>query len=449
MLVLVSDLHLTDERTAWNVNPEAFKLFGSEVAATAKKRGAKETQLVLLGDTIDFVRTDYWLRQRLPPEERPWGGKLDPSTGMNSNSSVIEAQFFTILQDILRSPTAQQFIATLTELERSCPDFSVRYIVGNHDRVLWNFPALQTEIKRAIPQIASFASSLQLEEYEVVARHGHEWDLNSHGWEFRNKVLLPRENVGRFSEEAYRVMAIGEAVTSELMGGLIYHATQLGIQPAIVEQLKDVNNLRPMLHVFEWLDWIGAHQSRKEQERLYQAMKLALDGLLGCSLAKRWDHMRTDLLVSADLIDRLQQARRLILGRDFGSFRGRVGALKSLERTFPFLFKEEDTLREGARSEEVFRNPRPESQIQRVVYGHTHRARHDYFHANQDGTVQMYINTGTYLPLITEAEDGESFASSIQMVYVYLYRVDEDLGTKRPGTTSLDMWTGIRRKVYV
>jgi hypothetical protein len=153
--------------------------------------------------------------------------------------------------------------------------------------------------------------------------------------------------------------------------------------------------------------------------------------------------------VSADLIDRLQQARRLIMGPTFGTFRGRVEGLKRLERTFPILFKEEDTLREGARSEEVFRNARPGSPIQRVIYGHTHRARHDYFHGNQDGTVQMYINTGTYLPLITEAEDGESFASSIQMVYVYLYRADEDLETKRPGTTSMDIWTGIRRKVYV
>jgi hypothetical protein len=60
----------------------------------------------------------------------------------------------------------------------------------------------------------------------------------------------------------------------------------------------------------------------------------------------------------------------------------------------------------------------------------------------------MYVNTGTYLPLITEAADGESFASSIQMVYVYLYRVDEDLDTKEPGTTSMDVWTGIRRKIY-
>jgi UDP-2,3-diacylglucosamine pyrophosphatase LpxH len=449
MMVLVSDLHLTDERTARNVNPEAFKLFAAEVAATARKRGAKETQLVLLGDTIDLVRSDYWLREKIPPDARPWGGDLDPRTGMNAASSTIENQFLHILGDILRTATAQQFIATLAELERSCAAFTVRYVVGNHDRVLWNFPSLQASIQRAMPQISSFTASVESAEYEAVARHGHEWDLNCHGWEFRNKVLVPGENIGRFSPEAYRVMAIGEAVTAELMGGLIYHAAQLGVPQTIIEQLKDVNNLRPMLHVFEWLDWIGAPHRREDRQRLYQAMRSALDGLLATSLAKRWDSMRTDLLLSADLIDRLQQARRLILGPDFGSFRGRVDGLQRLERTFPFLFKEEDVLREGARSEEVFRSPQPEGSTQRVIYGHTHRARHDYFHGSQDGSVQMYVNTGTYLPLITEADDGESFASSIQMVYVYLYRVDEDLDTKQPGTSSMDIWTGIRRKVYV
>jgi UDP-2,3-diacylglucosamine pyrophosphatase LpxH len=448
MMVLVSDLHLTDERTAQNVNPEAFKLFAGEVAATARKRGAKETVLVLLGDTMDLVRSDFWLRQLIPPDERPWGGDLDPRTGMNANSPAIERQFLTVLTEILASPTARQLQATLAELERTCPAFSVRYVIGNHDRVLWNFPALQTAIRQAIPQISGFSSSVESEEYGIIARHGHEWDLNCHGWEFRNKVLLPQENVPRFAPESYQVMAIGEAVTAELMGGLIYHAAQLGTPPGIVEQLKDVNNLRPMLHVFEWLDWIGARESREEQKRLYEALRRALDGLLACSLARRWERMRTDLLVSADLIDRLQQARVLVLGPDFGSFRGRLGGLKRLERLFPLLFKEEDILREGARSEDVFRTPRAGSAIQRVIYGHTHRARHDYFHGNQDGTVQMYINTGTYLPLITEAEDGESFASSIQMVYVYLYRVDEDLDTKDPGTTSMDVWTGIRRKVY-
>jgi hypothetical protein len=31
---------------------------------------------------------------------------------------------------------------------------------------------------------------------------------------------------------------------------------------------------------------------------------------------------------------------------------------------------------------------------------------------------------------------------------VYVYAEDEDLGGKEPRTTSMDIWNGVRRKVY-
>jgi hypothetical protein len=34
------------------------------------------------------------------------------------------------------------------------------------------------------------------------------------------------------------------------------------------------------------------------------------------------------------------------------------------------------------------------------------------------------------------------------MSLVYLYRADEDTEGKVPGTTSMDIWSGIRRKLY-
>lgn len=449
MLVLLSDLHLTDESTARNVNPEAFDLFGSEVIETARKRGARETHVVLLGDILDLVRTDHWLREGIPPGARPWGGALDPATAMNTDSDLVLAQFRAILARILERPAARQLITVLKLLRQSAPSLRVTYVVGNHDRVLWNFAELRQEVRAAIPEINEIVPFLRLDEYAVLARHGHEWDVNCHGWEFRNRVLLPREHVDRFSEEARRVMAIGEVVTAELMGGLIHHVAGLGASASIIEQLKDVNNLRPILSVFEWLDWIGAPKAGRDREILHEGMRRALDGVLSSSLARRWDALRRDFLISGDLVDRLQQARTLLLGPNFDSFRGRVGALQRVQGALPGLFDESETLLEGARSEEVFRESSPASPIQRVVYGHTHRARHDYFKGFQDGTVQMYVNTGTYLPLISEAADGHSFASSIQMTLLYVYRADEDTATKAADTTSLDIWNGTRRKVYV
>jgi hypothetical protein len=61
----------------------------------------------------------------------------------------------------------------------------------------------------------------------------------------------------------------------------------------------------------------------------------------------------------------------------------------------------------------------------------------------------MYVNTGTFLPLIERARDRRSFVNSIQMTMVYVYRADEDTERKAPNTTSLDIWNGIRRKQYI
>lgn len=449
MLVLVSDLHITDETTANNVNPEAFELLGAEIVDAVERRGAREIHLVLLGDILDLVRTDYWHRTAVPMAKRPWGGTLDPRTGMNADHAAVEAQFQAVLRGVLATPAAGALRAMLARLAAGQVPFRATYVIGNHERVMWNFPSLQETARAALPQVAGFTAAVESPEYGVLARHGHEWDEHTHGWRFRRDVLVPGENVDRFAPEAYETMAIGEAVTAELMSGLVYHARDQGAPTSLVDQLEDVNNLRPLLDVFAWLDWIAGTRAREHRQMLHEALGRALDGLLETSLAREWDRLRTDYLVSGDLVDRLEQARAVLLGPNFEAFRGRVESLQRLQRLVPALLPSEDGLMGGARSEAVFQGEPTPAGIQRVIYGHTHRARHDYFSGNADGTVRMYVNTGTFLPLITRARDGRTFASAQQMTMVFAYRADEDRQGKRPGTTSMDIWNGTRRKLYV
>ena len=61
-------------------------------------------------------------------------------------------------------------------------------------------------------------------EYGVLARHGHEWDEDCQGWEFANKVLNKDQSLHRFDEKSYKVQAIGEVITAELMSGLVFVA---------------------------------------------------------------------------------------------------------------------------------------------------------------------------------------------------------------------------------
>ena len=448
MLVLVSDLHITDGTTANNVNPEAFDLLGAEILDAVARRGAREVHLVLLGDILDLVRSDYWLRLGVPMARRPWGGTLDPLTGMNADRAAIEAQFQAVLGGILASSTARALGGMLGTLAAGSVPFRVTYVIGNHERVLWNFPSLRAVVRAALPEVTDFAAAVDSPEYGLLARHGHEWDEHTHGWRFRREVLQPGERIDRFAPEAYQTMAIGEAVTAELMSGLVFHARALGGPDSLVDLLKEVNNLRPLLDVFAWLDWIAGGRVREHRELLHESLRRALDGLLDSTLARQWDRLETDYLVSGDLVDRLEQARAVLLGPTFDAFRGRVEALQRLQRLVPALQPAEDGLLAGARSEAVFQGALTPAGIQRVIYGHTHRARHDYFAANTEGTVRMYINTGTFLPLITRARDGRSFASAQQMTMVFAYRADEDRQGKRDGTTSIDIWNGTRRKLY-
>jgi UDP-2,3-diacylglucosamine pyrophosphatase LpxH len=449
MMVLVSDLHLTDGSTARNVNPEAFALMASLVLDTAAKRGAREIHLVLLGDIFDLVRTDYWHRTRVPADLRPWGGQPDPRTALNTESAAVERQFADVLAGIVKTESAKSLGDAIGSLAGAGVPLVVTYVVGNHDRALWNFPGLRAWITGAYPAIGAFTTAIDSPEYGVIARHGHEWDEQCHGWEFREKVLVPNEHVGRFDPAAYEVMAIGEVVTAELMGGLVHYVREGGAPGALVDQVMEVNNLRPIFDVFSWLEWMGEGRSDAHQRILFEALRSAIDGLLESRLARQWDRLRQDLIVSADLVDRLQQARSILLGANFKSFKGRVEAARKLQGVFTRVFGEgDDRLLKGAAAEEAFKPDQASRGIQRIIYGHTHRALHRYFSGSPDGQVHMYVNTGTYLPLIARAADQRSFASSMQMSLVYLYRRDEDTGGKKPETSSMDIWTGIRRKLY-
>jgi UDP-2,3-diacylglucosamine pyrophosphatase LpxH len=447
MLVLVSDLHITDETTANNVNPEAFALLGDEILDAMARRGAREIHLVLLGDILDLVRSDYWHRRGLPLAARPWGGQLDPQSGMNASPDV-EPQFQAVLAAALASATGAALQGMLARLAGAAVPFTATYVIGNHERVMWNFPSLQQETRRALPQISHFAAAVERPEYGVLARHGHEWDEATHGWRLRREVLLPGRPIDRFSPEAYRTMAIGEVVTAELMSGLVFHARDQGAPAELVDQLKDVNNLRPLLDVFGWLEWIGGTRGRAHRTMLHEALRRGLDGLLDSGVARAWDRLQPDTLVSGDLVDRLEQARALLLGPDFASFRGRVEALQRLQRVVPFMLPGDDGLFAGARSETALEGGPATGGIEYIVYGHTHRPRHDYLAAAVSGAVQLYVNTGTFLPLISRTGDGRSFASEQQLTMVFAYRADEDVEGKVEGTTSLDIWNGARRKRY-
>ena len=452
MLVALSDLHLTDGTTASDISPDAFAILEQELLTAATQRGAREIHLVLVGDILDLVRTDYWHRREkegtLPVAARPWNGALDPATGMNPSPDT-ERQFQDILRGILAQPSAKSLLWVINRLRAGSRPLRVTYVIGNHDRVLHNFPSLQGMILADVPGVSfTFSSRLREPAYGVLARHGHEWDDHCHGWKFHNEVLERGKPSGPFDDATYRVMAAGEVVTAELMSGLVFRVQEAvsgdaeGVE--LIRQLRDVNNLRPIHTVFRWIEWMGGAQTRKYYPVLHQALSDSLDGVINSSLGKAWDKLNRQVLpLTGDLIDHLQDVKRLAMGKTFEEFRGRVHTLAPLADLV--LGERTDRYLEGAIHE---MKDEKDEQIQFVLYGHTHVGKHEYLTGKPDGSGRIYVNTGTWLPLICPSRDGVSFASAKQLTMVFAYSADEDKEGKAGGP-SLDVWQGIRRKIYV
>ena len=84
MLVIISDVHLNDGTTGVKLAPGAVSLFiqrlrESALNASWRADGAyrpiERIDLVLLGDTLDLLRSTRW---RTTPAIRPWGNLHSP-----------------------------------------------------------------------------------------------------------------------------------------------------------------------------------------------------------------------------------------------------------------------------------------------------------------------------------------------------------------------------------
>jgi UDP-2,3-diacylglucosamine pyrophosphatase LpxH len=430
MLVLFSDLHFTDETTAVNVKGSAFtNILGPEIL-DACRPGIKELNLVLLGDIYDLVRTDYWVQR--PRDERPWNGKLDPSTAMNPLPSI-EADFNRVLSAIFAKTAF--FPTMLKNVFAGCGGVptKVTYVVGNHDRVLNNFPSLRSAIEKEFGHPVSFVPSLAEPVYATCARHGHEWDENCSAFLLLKEVLQPdRIWDNKLDPAINTVMNIGEVITAELMGGLIFYVKQS--DAALADILKDANNVRPLTNVITWLEWRSRTLAQNQKQLIADALIQAINGVIESNLGQLWDDTRQDIIVSGDITDYLEKVRNELQANGYAGLKGLAAIIVKLRG---FLgFGAGDKCFQGAVQEF---EQRLGADTKYLFYGHTHEARHDFL-AGTGRRSKIYVNTGTYLPLIQAAYENHGFVQADQLTMAFVYRADE-VDANEP---QMDLWNGIR-----
>src|SRR5688500_7507265 len=84
MLVIISDLHLTDGTIGESLPPGAFQIFAERLRELAESaswradgsyRPVERIDLILLGDMLDAIRSAHWGTQE---QVRPWSDPDSP-----------------------------------------------------------------------------------------------------------------------------------------------------------------------------------------------------------------------------------------------------------------------------------------------------------------------------------------------------------------------------------
>ncbi|HEX3870467.1 MAG TPA: hypothetical protein VHV77_08530 [Pirellulales bacterium] len=398
MLVIVSDLHLTDGTAGPSVSPQAFELFASQLRSLAENaswradgryRPVERIDVLLLGDTLDFMRSTTWTQRS---DVRPWDVAHRPAL-----IEIVGRITADILQhnerslEILRSlaedgaitiPPADLRGRPVVDTPATPVPLYIHYLVGEHDWFLHVDAKAYDDVRglvvrhlglaqRADEPFAHDASENEallelLRRHRLMARHGDVFDPLSYNGQ-RDASSL---------SDAIAIELL-TPFTSQIVLELKEHlpaATAIGI--------GDLHHVRPLALVPAWIESLLERtcpqaELRRRIKVVWNRMVERLFELPVAEQCQAWH--------GSELIARLRQVMRIGAAGSGISWNDEslehMGQIASYAR--------------HAMGEPDFRNRRAKA----IVYGHTHQSETMPLDASfADGYVlnQMYFNAGTW-----------------------------------------------------
>jgi UDP-2,3-diacylglucosamine pyrophosphatase LpxH len=451
MLAIISDLHFCDG-TAYpqNVNAGSFALLYSDLYTLAKRRRAKNLDIVFLGDVVDLLRTERWFA--VPIGERPWGepAALDGATPPDATL----AHGRRILGGLLEA-NRDVLAALRSDAEAPCKVRRI-YLPGNHDRLYLFDAQVRGMVRDALgavdeTQLADegiYPYHLAMPRYSLLARHGHEWDPFNFG-AFRDDAV-PAD----YTDAERRVAPIGDPITTELVARLPYElCRRLEADPAFagtdeLERVRDrmerIEDVRPLVASLQSVFYHSERLQQTLRDKQASVLTATLDetvrDLAGSFLELPFFHAwfeRHHRLLRLDNAE-LFKATLLILKHfkitDLAKLKAAVAAV--LDHT-----RSADRDRVGANREDLSALGVPGARF--VVYGHTHEPALEALRSQPARDV--YLNSGTWRRREFQARDQQGFVGWEQFTYLVFYDADEQLSGNSSGQgPSFETWSGAR-----
>jgi UDP-2,3-diacylglucosamine pyrophosphatase LpxH len=419
MLVLLSDVHLTDGSSGETIKPSAFKLFAEQQIKLAESvNDLNEIKVVLLGDIFDVIRSTRWLDNG--NTIRPWDPKSD------QQKEIVE----TILRAILdKNRELLGSFLPLSEyaVERKIP-FEITYVVGNHDWLINRYQSCRKMVSACLNiaetgDDALFPTELLDNKYRVLARHGDIYDkFNYMGTRDASSIgdAIVIELLNRYPREVgqrlAKLVALGTVTADE--------------HKKITERLKELDNIRPLLDAPSWVLMVSGRTSNPvAREVIEKAWAECVDDFFKVEFIKDQDKF-----LWPDTIDLLQVALQL----------SSHTTKKFLEKIADFKERFFSGKMEGDYHKAAFAEPKVRSgEVSYVVYGHTHD--HLMVPMDQVPTAEgksvdkVYFNTGTWRKTWNKAwfdHVNREFIGWHVLSYVTIFAEEEN------GDYNFEVWNG-------
>jgi len=401
MLVIMSDVHWTDGTSGETIHSGAFRKFALYLKDMTETAGAKELEIVMLGDIFDLIRSDYWLRSSI----RPWSGaRAKDRQGKGVKDYTIE-----IAKRICRNAINRESIRHLREFREEMAKQKVRvkitYIIGNHDWLINRYPETRTAIARFLGinnpnqyKNKIYATEGFWEDYKVFARHGDIYDC--------------------FNFDGNRdASSLGDAIVIDLINRFpneVAKAIGTTTDPNLISHLREIDNVRPLIDIPLWVYGVCRRAKSPETEKkVKEVWNKLVDGFLKIKFVRQHDKPWR-----IDIVDCLQLGLKI---STFFSIRDIVN--------FPirkFYKRCEDYVNKAFCEEYVRRN-----MAEFVVYGHTHDHQViplDLVPLPGEVLQKTYFNTGTWRRVhekTTFGMEDQEFLSRHVMTFIAFYLKEE------------------------
>jgi hypothetical protein len=457
MIVIISDLHLTDGTSGQTVSEGAFHTFRDRVRdlaydaswrADGKYRPIDEVHLLLLGDILDVLRSTKWLDEK-PGEQgfvRPWDssdgalfiGKIQTITDavLKHNSGAFALLRALKEPDGLTLPPATQDGRAAKVSEE--PDWSrisipvhIHYLVGNHDWFYHLPSAAYDPIRRSIVE----ALGLDNDPTEPFAHDPGDPAANSVRTICREHAILARHgdifDPFNFSGDRNRP-SLGDAVVVDLVDAFSFAVrSELGsvLPDDCLLGLKEIDNVRPMLLIPVWID--ALLQQTCPDHRLRRQVKEVWDDLAD-RFARipfvREQHRFLHFDSAEKLVDVLRLSKWMLGDEPNDVLSWLVAKIGAPSSSYANYALGEDAFKTG--------------EARRIIYGHTHHYEHVALNSltGQNGNAsQVYINSGTWRPLHELAHSRpfrKRFVEYHALTYLAFFKEDER------GGRGYESWSG-------